>query len=408
MLKKPDIPKVFIIGMSPIAASLKSDLLGLNQQLEEIDKQIAFFAGIIFDANQYKDKPTIKEISSAWSVLKANKILEESEVISRIKRESDRYAFFNELHEVFNTLIEGEKFLIDKRIEEEKQKRMQERREAAEAARRAKAEARAALSTEEEQSTLELIITNMEEEKEMALSYEKLIEAKKNWKRLVTLQTAQFQFSGLLRNVSNQRESSEQAGSSKVAGVFSSLLKKGPPATEPNKESETKGTEDTTKKSETKASPIVESEPKPTEEETPKVAKEPESKTTKESETKPSEETTKSSHSVESEPKPKKEEIKFASLFSSALKKDLPTTEPNKESETKGTEDTTKESETKASPIVESEPKPIEEETPKAAKETTVESKSTEETTKESETKHSEGTTKSPHSVESEPKSKEA
>jgi len=205
MLKRKDVSPDFKEGMKSFTESLRSDLLNINQQLEEIDKQIAFLAGITYDVNVYKDKPTIKDILSAWTALKNNKIIEESEVASRIKRESERYAFFNELNEVFKTIIEGEKFLIEKKLEAEKQERARLRKEAVEAARKAK-EVRAVHEGEGEESTLDLIKSSMEEEKEMALSYEKLIKAKMQWKRLITINSAQRTMASIVRSISLSKE----------------------------------------------------------------------------------------------------------------------------------------------------------------------------------------------------------
>jgi len=197
MLKRKDVSPEFKEGMKSFMESLRSDLLGINQQLEDIDKQIAFLAGITYDVNVYKDKPTIKDILSAWTALKNNKIIEESEVASRIKRESERYAFFNELNEVFKTITEGEKFLIEKKLEAEKQERARLRKEAVEAARKAK-EVRAVHEGEGEESTLDLIKSSIEEEKEMALSYEKLITARSQWKKLILVNSAQRTMAGIM------------------------------------------------------------------------------------------------------------------------------------------------------------------------------------------------------------------
>jgi len=200
MLKRKDISSEFLHGMTPFAASLRSDLLGINKQLEGIDKQIFFFAGIIYDNNVYKDKPTIKEITSTWTSLKANKILEESEIVPRIKRESERYAFFNELYEAFKTLIEGENFLLEKKLELEKQQRMQERKEKAEKIRKEKEEARRKTG-EVEESTIDVIKANIIEERDMALSYEKLLKAKMQWRKVFTL----TKITGMVRSISEKR-----------------------------------------------------------------------------------------------------------------------------------------------------------------------------------------------------------
>jgi len=121
-----------------------------------------------------------------------------------MKRESERYAFFNELNEVFKTIIEGERFLIEKKLEAEKQERARLRKEAAEAARKAK-EVRAVHEGEGEESTLDLIKSTMEEEKEMALSYEKLIKAKMQWKRLVTINSVQRTMASMVMSLGKKK-----------------------------------------------------------------------------------------------------------------------------------------------------------------------------------------------------------
>jgi len=197
-LKKMETRKEFIEGMTPLSKSLRADLLDLNKQLEGLDKHIVYYGGIVYDVCVYKDKPTIKDIIFSWQGLLKQGILEPSEVEARIKRESERFAFFNEIRLVFSSLLDAEKFQIENRLEEEKQARIKARREATEAAKQAKLAAKAALKEgashdDDEVSPLDIIKANQKEQKELELSKVQCIRARKLWKRvLLSHQAASF------------------------------------------------------------------------------------------------------------------------------------------------------------------------------------------------------------------------
>uniref|UniRef100_A0A6B2KWM1 FH2 domain-containing protein n=1 Tax=Arcella intermedia TaxID=1963864 RepID=A0A6B2KWM1_9EUKA len=185
-LKKSTTRKEFVDEMTPFAETLKTQLKNINKSLVDIDKDILYFSGVVFDSNVYKDKPVVKDINSFWQALFKQGILEKVEVEEIIKREVERYVFFNEIRDVLKSFLDSEKYLIEKKLEQEKEERMRLRREAAEAAKQAKLAAKAAKPQvdPEDESPLALLRRNQEEEKQLAARKAQYLRARLLWKRL--------------------------------------------------------------------------------------------------------------------------------------------------------------------------------------------------------------------------------
>jgi len=196
MLKiaKPERDGEFIQSMAPFAQTLKTVLLDFNQKLYGIDRDISYLGGILYDDLTWSANPAISEIASSWSRLVGPGILEPDEVKSRIRRDSERFAFFSELRNYCQILHDAEVYLVNKKEKEEQEARIQAKKAAAEEARRAKVgkavkemdEIRAQEDEEarSNRDVIALIKINISEEQSIAMSKEAYRNAQKMWKKV--------------------------------------------------------------------------------------------------------------------------------------------------------------------------------------------------------------------------------
>jgi len=185
--------------MTPFAQTLRTVLLEFNEKIYVIDKDIAYLGGILYDDLTWSANPAVNDISSSWARLVGPGILEQDEVRSRIKRDSERYAFFSELRTYCQALQDAQVYLVTKKEKAEQEARIRAKKEAAEEAKKAKAgkalkEMDDIRAQEDEEArsnrdVITLIKANMSEEQSIAMSKDAYHRAQLMWKKVFASHT---------------------------------------------------------------------------------------------------------------------------------------------------------------------------------------------------------------------------
>jgi len=200
------------------AERLRTHLLNLNNQLVNIDEDIAFLGGVTYDELSWSGNPVVSNIANAWNRLKEGNIIPLQAVTTRISQDTARVVFFYDLRDFCKALKVAKDYVVNENAKEEQDARMQAKKHQYEVATKKALQEMVKIQVQKEalgtKNILEAVNSAMEEEQQIEQSKEMFVQGQQLWQKalLKTRALLKFRTLGLSESEGNkvQKESNDE------------------------------------------------------------------------------------------------------------------------------------------------------------------------------------------------------